>query len=175
MANKKYIVELTGEERSYLLDLVSKNKTSRAKVVNAYVLLKADVGEDGEGWIDEKIAHAFNVSVAKIYRTRRRLVEQGLDAALNRKPATRHKSRKLQGEEEAFLIATCCSEPPKGRNSWTLKMLGDRLVEMNYVESISPETVRKTLKKMNLSPGKRRNGAFRPKQTPNLSAKWRKR
>ena len=174
MANKKYIVELTAEERAYLLDLVSKNKANRAKIVNAYILLKADVGEKGEKWTDDKIADAFNVSVVKIYRTRQRLIEQGLEAALNRKPATRHKSRKLQGEEEAFLIATCCSEPPKGHNSWTLKMLGDKLVQMNYVESISSETVRQTLKKMNLSLGKKRNGAFQPKQMPNLSAKWRK-
>ncbi len=108
--------------------------------------LKADAGENGGKWIDEKIANAFNVSVLKVYRARQRLVEQGLEAALNRKPASRCKPRKLPGEEEAYLIATCCSEPPKGHTRWTLKMLGDQLVRMNYVESISPETVRQTLK-----------------------------
>ena len=175
MANKKYVVKLTTEEHASLLELVSKNKANRAKIVNAYILLKTDTGENGEKWTDERIAKAFNVSVLKVYRTRQRLVEQGLESALNRKPATRCKSRKLQGEEEAFLIATCCSEPPPGHTRWTLKMLGDKLVQMNYVETISPETVRQTLKKMNLSLGKRRNGAFRPKQTPNLSAKWKRR
>lgn len=174
MANKKYIVGLTEEERAYLLELVSKNKANRTKIINAYILLKADAGEKGEKWTDEKIAKAFNVSVVKIYRTRQRLVEEGLEAALNRKAASKCKPRKLQGEEEAFLIATCCSEPPSGYNRWTLKMLGDKLVRVNYVESISPETVRQTLKKMNLSLGKRRNGASRQRQTPNLSAKWKK-
>ncbi len=174
MANKKHIVELTTEERANLLELVSKNKANRAKIVNAYILLKADAGEHGEKWTDEKIAEAFNVSVLKVYRTRQRLVEQGLDCALNRKPASRYKSRKLQGEEEAFLIATCCSEPPQGHARWTLKMLGDKLVQVNYVESISPETVRQTLKKTNLSLGKRRNGASQQPQTLNLPAKWKK-
>lgn len=174
MANKKYVVELTIEERENLLELVSKNKANRAKIINAYILLKADAGENGEKWTDERIAEAFNVSVLKVYRTRQRLVEQGLESALNRKTASNYKPRKLQGDEEAYLVATCCSEPPEGRVRWTLRMLGDKLVEMNYVESISPETVRQTLKKMSLSLGKRKSGAFRRSQTPNLSAKWRK-
>ena len=174
MANKRYVVELSVEERAKLLELISKNKANRSKIINAYILLKADVGRNGEGWTDLKIAEAYNISVRKIERTRQQLVEEGLEFALNRKPAARCKSRKLQGDEEAFLIATCCSEPPEGHARWTLKMLGDKLVRMNYVESISSETVRQTLKKTNLSLGKRRNGASRPKQTPNSSAKWRK-
>jgi len=174
MANKKYIVELSAEERKKLLELISKNGANRNKIINAQILLKADVGENGEGWTDLKIAEAFNVSVIKVERTRQRLVEKGLESALNRKAASRHKSHKLQGEEEAFLIATCCSEAPEGHARWTLRMLGDKLVEMNYVESISPETVRQTLKKMNLSLGKRKNGVFQPNQTPNSSAKWKK-
>lgn len=174
MANKKYVVELTTEERADLLELVSKNKANRAKIINAYILLKADAGANGEKWTDERIAEAFNVSVLKVYRTRQRLVEQGLESALNRKRASRCKPRKLQGVEEAYLIATCCSEPPPGHARWTLKMLGDKLVQMNHVESISPETVRQTLKKTNLSLGKRSNGASRLKPTPNLSARWKK-
>lgn len=175
MANKTYIVELLAEERANLLELISRNEANRSKIINAYILLKADVGENGEGWTDLKIAEAFNISVRKIERTRQRLVEEGLDAALNRKTASCYKPRKLQGDEEAFLIATCCSKAPEGYTRWTLKMLGDKLVQMNYVESISLETVRQTLKKMNLSLGKRKNGASRPKQTPNSSAKWKKR
>ena len=163
MANdhKKYIVKLTSEERQHLLELVSKNKVNRTKIVNAYILLKSDEGEEGEGWTDRAIAAAFNVSIRKIERTRQRLVEEGFDSALNRKPASNYKPRKLQGDEEAYLIATCCSEPPEGRVRWTLRMLGDKLVQMNYVESISPETVRQTLKKTNLSLGKKKNGVFR--------------
>lgn len=175
MANKKYIVELTSEERKDLLELVSKNKANRAKIVNAYILLKSDKGKDGYGWTDCAIAKAFNVSIRKVERTRQCLVEEGLDSALNRKPASNYKPRKLQGDEEAYLIATCCSKPPEGRARWTLNMLGDKLVEMNYVESISPETVRQTLKKTNLSPGVRKNGVYQQKQMQNLSAKWKKR
>lgn len=162
MANKKYVVELMHEERENLLELVSKNKANRAKIINAYILLKADIGEGGEGWTDSKVAEAYNVSTRKIERTRQRLVEQGFESALNRKTASNYKSRKLKGDEEAYLLATCCSKPPEGKVRWTLQMLGDKLVEMNYVESISPETVRQTLKKMNLSLGGRKNGAFHP-------------
>jgi hypothetical protein len=135
--NKKYIVELTSEERQHLLGLVSKNKANRAKIVNGYILLKSDIGEGGEGWADRAIADAFNVSTKKIERTRQCLVEEGFEAALNRKRASNYKPRKLQGNEEAYLIATCCSSPPEGRVRWTLRMLADKLVQMNYVESIS--------------------------------------
>lgn len=155
---KKYIVELTPEEREHLLELISKNKASRAKIVNSYILLKTDIGKDGEGWNDRKISEAFNVSIKKVERTRKLLVEEGLEAALNRKTASNYKPRKLQGDEEAYLVASCCSQPPEGRARWTLQMLGDKLVEMNYVESISLETVRQTLKKMNLNLGGRKNG-----------------
>ncbi len=172
--NKKYIVELTIEERQYLLELVSKNKANRAKIVNAYILLKSDVGEEGEGWTDKAIANAFNVSIRKIERKRQRFIEEGFDSALNRKTASNYKSRKLQGDEEAYLIATCCSEPPAGRVRWTLRLLADKLVEMNYVESISPETVSQTLKKTNLNLGRRKNGASQQPQAPNSSAKWKK-
>ena len=155
---KKYIVELTSEEREHLLELTSKNKANRAKIVNSYILLKADIGKDGEGWNDRKISEAFNVSIKKVERTRKLLVEGGVEAALNRKTASNYKPRKLHGDEEAYLVANCCSQPPKGRARWTLQMLGDKLVEMNYVESISLETVRQTLKKMNLNLGGRKNG-----------------
>lgn len=157
---KKYIVELTSEERENLLGLISKNKASRAKIVNAYILLKADTGKDGAGWNDRKISESFNVSIKKVERTRKLLVEEGFEAALNRKTASNYKPRKLQGDEEAYLVATCCSQVPKGKARWTLQMLGDKLVEMNYVESISLETVRKTLKKMNLNLGEKKNGVF---------------
>jgi transposase len=155
---KKYIVELTLEEREHLLELISKNKTSRAKIVNAYILLKADIEKDGKSWNDRKISESFNVSIKKVERTRKLLVKEGLEAALNRKTASNYKPRKLQGDEEAYLVATCCSQPPEGKARWTLQMLGDKLVEMNYVESISLETVRQGLKKMNLNLGERKDG-----------------
>lgn len=159
MANR-YTVELTTEERKCLLEMIAKNKTKRAKLINAYILLKSDTVAEGEGWICSRISKAYNVSESKIKRTKKRFVEEGFESALNRKPASNYKPRKLQGDEEAYLIATCCSDPPEGRVRWTLNMLSNKLVEMKYVESISLETVRQTLKKTNLNPGRKKNGAF---------------
>ena len=144
---KKYVVTLTDEERTELKALTGKNKGNRAKIMNAFVLLKADHG--GENWKDEDIARAFNVSVRKIERTRQRFVEDGFEAALTRKPVDRSHRRKIQGEEEAHLIAFCCSEAPDGHVRWTLRLLADKLVELAYVESISYGTVGRALKKMN--------------------------
>ena len=144
---KKYVVTLTDEERAELKALTGKNKGNRAKIINAFVLLKADRG--GENWKDEDIARAFNVSVRKIERTRQRFVEDGFEAALTRKPVDRSHRRKVQGEEEAHLIAICCSEAPVGHVRWTLRLLADKMVELAYVESISYRTVGRALKKMN--------------------------
>ena len=144
---KKYVVTLTDEERVALKALTGKNKGNRAKIINAFVLLKADRG--GENWKDEEIAKAFNVSVRKIERTRQRFVEDGFEAALTRKPVDRSHRRKIQGEEEAHLIALCCSEVPEGHVRWSLRLLADKMVELAYVESISYRTVGRALKKMN--------------------------
>lgn len=144
---KKYVVTLTNEERAELKALTGKNKGNRAKIINAFVLLKAD--REGENWKDEDIAKAFNVSIRKIERTRKRFVEDGFEAALTRKPVERSQRRKIQGEEEAHLIALCCSQVPEGHVRWTLRLLADKLVELAYVESISYRTVGRALKKMN--------------------------
>lgn len=142
---KKYVIELTEEERQVLKELTSKNKGNRTKIINAFVLLKAD--RSGENWKDEEIAQAFNVSVRKIERTRQRFVEEGFEAALNRKPVDRSYRRKITGEEEAHLIALCCSKAPEGRTRWTLHLLADKMVELEYIDSVSYRTIGRALKK----------------------------
>lgn len=145
--SKKYVVDLTEAEREELNELTGKNKGNRAKIINAFVLLKADRG--GDHWKDTQISAAFNVSVRKIERIRQRFVEEGLEAALSRKSVDRSHCRKIQGEEEARLITLCCSSAPEGKTRWTLRLLADKLVELELVESVCPETIRQTLKKMN--------------------------
>ena len=147
----KYIVRLTEEERQTLQQLVAGPRVARDKALRARMLLKADV--DGPGWGDRQIADAFDVGVSIIHRLRQRVVEDGLEAALHRQPPTRTKPRKLDGAQEAHLVAIACSQAPAGRSSWTLRLLGAKLVELAIVDSICPETVRKTLKKTTLSPG----------------------
>ncbi len=144
---KKYVVTLTDEERTELKVLTSRNKGNRARIINAFVLLKADRG--GENWKDEEIGKAFNISVDKIERTRKRFVEEGFEAALTRKAVDRSHRRKIQGEEEARLITLCCSETPAGQARWTLRLLADKLVELEYLDSISYRTVGRVLKKTN--------------------------
>ena len=167
----RYIVELTDEEREQLKEIISKNKASRHTIVNAYILLKADVVC---GWMYEDIANAYNVSTKKVEFVRKRFVEEGLATALSRKPVTNTHRRKITGEEEAHLIALCCSQAPEGHDRWTLRMLADKMVELDIVESVSHETVRQTLKKTNLNRGKRKHGVFHQSKMPPLSVKWRK-
>jgi transposase len=167
----RYIVELTDEERNKLQEIVSKNKASRYTIVNAYILLRSDVAC---GWLYDNIAQAYDVSTKKVEYVRKRFVEEGLEAVLSRKPVTNAHRRKITGEEEAHLIALCCSQAPEGHDRWTLRMLADKMVELNIVNSISHETVRQTLKKMNLNRGKRKNGAFPQSKMLPLSAKWKK-
>ena len=151
---KVFVVRLTEEERSELDTLIRKGKASALTITRARILLKADQGENGEGWSDAQVAEALNVAPKTVFNLRRRWVEEGLQAALRRKKQDcPSRSRKLDGEAEAKLVATCCGPAPKGRARWTLRLLSDRLVELEAVESISPETVRSTLKKMRLSLG----------------------
>ena len=144
----KYIVRLTEEERQTLQQLVAGPRVARDKALRARMLLKADV--DGPDWGDKQIADAFDVGVSTIHRLRQRAVEDGLEAALHRQPPARTKPRKLDGAQEAHLVAIACSQAPAGRTSWTLRLLGEKLVELAIVDSICPETVRKTLKKLPL-------------------------
>jgi|SRR5712664_2844715 len=147
----KYIVRLTDEERQTLQQLVAGSRVARIKALRARMLLKADI--DGPGWSDGQIAAAFDIGASTIHRLREQLVEAGLDAALNRQPPTRTKPRKLDGAQEARLVAIACSQAPEGRASWTLHLLADKLVELEIVDAISLETVRKTLKKTTSNPG----------------------
>lgn len=144
---KKYIVRLTSKERNDLNDIIHKGKAAAYKRLHAQILLKADISEDGPGWKDIKIADAFNISVRTVERVRERLVEFGLEVAINHAASGKSRPHKLDGEKEAYLIALSCSEPPDGRSRWTLRLLASKMIELKHVDSLSPETVRKTLKK----------------------------
>jgi transposase len=151
---KVFIVRLTESERAELDGLVRKGKASALAIARARILLKADQGKDGEARTDAQIAEALSVAAKTVFNVRRRWVEEGLEAAIRRKKQDcPSRSRKLDGVAEAKLVATCCGPVPQGRARWTLRTLADKLVEFEVVPSISPETVRSTLKKMQLSLG----------------------
>lgn len=150
---EKHVVRLTDEERKTLSDMISKGRGAATVLQKARILLKADISNEGPGWTDEVIRDALDTSLATIFRTRKAFVEQGFDASLYRKRPEGRQFRKLDGVQEAHLIAIACSQPPEGRSRWTLKLLSSRLVELEVVESISPECVRSTLKKTNSSLG----------------------
>lgn len=147
---KKYKVTLTEQEREELGQCINKGQGAARKLLHARILLKAD---SQVGWNDQTISEAFEVSISTIERVRERFVEEGLQAALERKTPKREYKRKLDGEQEAHLVALVCSQPPEDRGRWTLKLLAQKMVELNYVESVAPETIRQTLKKMNLNLG----------------------
>jgi len=145
---KKYVVRLTSEERTKLQRLVSVGKAAAKKILHARILLQADQGPDGPAWKDEQIAEGLTTHPRTIANVRQRLVEQGLEATLDRKKQERpSREPKLDGKAEARLIAIRCGEPPQGRMRWTLHLLADKLVELKVVDSVSYETVRRTLKK----------------------------
>jgi len=149
----KYVVRLTTEERETLESLVAEKRAAADKLLRARMLLKANVGQGGPGWCDAKIAEAFEVGSSTVHRLRQRLVEDGFEAALVRKPKSRHRAPKLDGEKEAQLVVLACSSPPEGRGRWTLQLLADKLVELQVVDSISDEAVRLRLKKTRSSRG----------------------
>ena len=153
MPAKRYRVELTCEEREELKALVSRGRSAASKQTHARILLMSDEAQDDLPMTDEEIARALKIGHATVERVRRRCVEEGIEAALNRKKQLRRRAKKLDGEAEAHLIAIACSEAPQGRASWTLKLLADELVEREMVDSISTETVRKALKKTSSSRG----------------------
>ena len=150
---KKYVVELTGGERAELEALTRKGTASARRLKKALVLLAADDGDK-----DEEVAAKARVHVTTVEQIRKRCVEEGLEAALSERPRP-GKSPLLDGRQEAYLIALACSQPPAGRAEWTMKLLAGRIVELEIVDSISDETVRRTLKKGMLSPGSARSGA----------------
>jgi hypothetical protein len=151
---KKYIVKLSHDERATLNKLITSGRGPARMFTRAHILLKADQSQHGPAWGDEKISEAFEVTIQTVERVRKQLVEEGFDAVLSRHPYTQKKSRKkIDGDVEAHLIALSCSEPPQGYARWTLRLLADKIVELGYVENISHEAIRQTLKKTNLNRG----------------------
>jgi transposase len=148
--NKKYIVRLTEDERQQLLQLTKTGKTAAYKIKHAHILLQVDA--NGPHWSEEQVATAFRCHGNTVRNIRQRFVEQGLEAALARRPQVkRSRQRLLDGAKEAYLIALRCSPPPTGVAKWTLQLLADKLVALHVVERISYETVRQTLKKTRAS------------------------
>jgi len=148
---KKYIVELTSEERSALEDIVKAERMAAHKRRHARMLLKADQGPLGPAWKDADIAEAFDCTIKSLERLRKRLVEHGLDTAMDHGNRGSYRAKKLDGVAEAHLIATACSSAPEGRNRWTVRLLADEMVSLGIVDSVSKSTIHNTLKKMNLS------------------------
>jgi transposase len=148
---KKYIIRLTPDERAQLLQMVRRGKAAARALLHARVLLKADDGPETPAWSDDAISEALEVHATTVARVRQRFVEEGLEAALRPKPTTRRYERKLDGAAEAHLIALACGPAPEGQVSWTLRLLANKLVELQHVASISHETVRRILKKTNCS------------------------
>jgi transposase len=144
---KRQIVRLTPDERAHLLRLISAGKAPARKLAHARILLQADHGPDGPGCTDAVIAEALDVGEVTVWRVRKRYVEEGLEAALTHRHPKNHRPCRLDGDQEARLIALACSEPPAGHPRWTLRLLAGRMVELQYAASVSHETVRVTLKK----------------------------
>lgn len=153
MPAKKYIVSLTDNERQILLSLTQKGKAAARKINHARILLKADINQENGGWNDWMISQALDVSQRTIERIRQRFVEEGLEQSLNPRPKNLSKLKKIDGEAEAYLIALACSEAPSGYSRWTLRLLAQQMVVLEYVESLSHESVRQVLKKTKSSPG----------------------
>jgi transposase len=150
---------LSGEERQQLETLVRKGKSPARRLLKARILLKADVSEVGEGWSDSQIIEALDASPSMVYRVRKQLVEEGLDAVLSRKQRAMPAVLPIfDGEKEAKLIALACSKPPKGRARWTLRLLESKVVELGIVDRASDSTIWRTLKKTRSNPIADSNG-----------------
>jgi hypothetical protein len=151
--NQKYPVQLKDTERYQLKQLISAGIAPARKIRRAQILLKSDCSTDGPNWSYQAICTTFEISQPTVSKVRRAYFEGGLEAALDRKVPEREYERRLDGQGEAHLIALVCGEPPEGHERWTLRLLKKRMIELDYVENVSPETIRTTLKKMNLSLG----------------------
>jgi transposase len=149
----KRIVRLTPDERVQLTQLIASGQAPARKLTHARVLLKCDAGPDGPGWDDAAIAEALEIGKVTVWRVRKRYLEEGLAAALTHRHPARHRPSRLDGEQEAHLIALACSAPPAERTRWTLRLLAKRMVELEYTDRLSYETVRVTLKKTRSSHG----------------------
>jgi transposase len=154
MMSKKHHVVLSGGEREQLLDRIHRGGGSAQDLAHARILLKADEGADGPGWKDEQIVAALDVSLPTVERVRKRFATEGLALAVGRRPACAHKPRKLDGAQEAQVIALACSTPPTGRADWSLRLLAGRMVALyDDLDGVSYETIRRTLKKTSSSRG----------------------
>jgi len=163
---KKYVVRLSEDEREQLEALIGKGKSPAQRLLKARILLKADISEAGEGWSDSWIVKALETSPSMVYRVRKQLVEEGFEAVLSRKQrATPAVARIFDGEKEAKLIALACSQPPKGRARWTLRLLERKVVELHIVDRASDSTIGRALKKTVLSPIADSAGSSRPRPT----------
>lgn len=149
---KKYPVTLTEAEREQCKSLIAAGTAPARKLTHARILLKADQSPEGPGWVDEAVAEAVEVSQPTVARVRKQYVQEGLQAALNRRPPNREYQRKLDGEQEAHLLALACGRPPEGQARWSLRLLADKLVELEVVGEVSYQTVRRILKKTTSSP-----------------------
>src|SRR5438876_8999983 len=156
---KTYVVRLSGEERQRLEALARKGKNPASRLLKARILLKADVSEMGEGWSDSRIMEALDASASMVYRVRKQLVEEGVEAVLSRKQRAAPAVPPIfDGEKEAKLIALACSKPPKGRVRWTLRLLESKVVELNIVDRASDSTIGRVLKKHSQAPSPRTMG-----------------
>ena len=159
MPNIKYRLSLTPEERGELNAIVKKGRHSSRKVLNALILLNCDEQAPTRRMLKEQqIAEVLNISVMKLYRVKQCFVEEGLEIALNGRKGQRAYEKKADGEFEAHLVALSCSTPPPGHERWSLRLLADKVVELQYIDSVSYETVRRVLKKTNSNLGKRLGG-----------------
>ena len=166
---KKYIVRLSTGDRDQIKELLTGGRGPVRMFTRARILLKADQSGYGPAWSDKKISEAFDVTVLTVQRIRKQLVKEGFDAVLSRRECQLKKPRrKIDGDLEAHLFALACSKAPEGRSRWTLRLLADSFVELGYVDGISRETVRHTLKKTKLSLGGSSSGAFHRKPTRRL-------
>lgn len=166
----KYTVLLTPEERVELQRLVTTGKAAARRLMHARILLLADHGDRS----DEEVVSAVGASLRTVERVRKRLVTEGLDAALDHRPQPpRPEKIKIRGNVEQKLIELACSDPPRGRCHWTLQLLADEMVVLGLVDRLSTETVRQALKKTTFSPGSSRRGVLRPRSMPSSSGTWR--
>ena len=156
---KKYIVTLTQDERKYLGVLTSKGKHRSQKILNALILLGCDEGEfQVKRSTNKEISKVLNISMKKIDRVKKRFVEDGLDITLNGRKGSRIYAKKVDGDFEAHLVALSCSEPPKGFARWSLRLLADKVIELDYIDNVSHETIRQVLKKTKSNLGSVKDG-----------------
>lgn len=155
----RYIVKLSKEERELLGDLTSKGEHKTQKILNALILLGCDAGDfQIKRSTNEEIAKVLNISMKKIDRVKKRFIEDGIDIALDKRKADRIYKRKADGDFEAHIIALSCGDPPEGFSRWSLRLLADKAVELEYIDSISHEAIRRILKKTNLGLGSKKGG-----------------